>query len=58
MRRRQVFGGARTPALKADVTSVKCGGRWLQLGLSVDAVTGLVLSVDRLPNAEAQTLQT
>jgi hypothetical protein len=57
-RRRQVFGGLRTPALGADVTSVKCGGRWLPLGLSVDPLTGLVLSVDRLPNAEAQTLQT
>ena len=58
LRRRQVFGGVRTPALGADVTSVKCGGRWLPLGLSVDAVTGMVLSVDRLPNAEAQTLRT
>jgi transposase-like protein len=58
LRRRQVFGSVRTPALGADVTSVKCRGRWLQLGLSVDAVTGMVLSVDRLPNAEAQTLRT
>lgn len=58
LKRRQVFGGVRTPALGADVTSVKCRGRWLQLGLSVDAVTGMVLSVDRLPNAEAQTLRT
>ena len=40
------------------MTSVKCGGQWLQLGLSVDAVTGVVLSVDQLPNAEAQTLRT
>lgn len=58
LKRRQVFGGVRTPALGADVTSVKCAGRWLQVGLSVDAVTGMVLSVDQLPNAEAQTLRT
>ena len=58
LRRRQVFGGVRTPALGGDVTSVKCRGQWVQLGLSVDAVTGLVLSVDQLPNAEAQTLRT
>ena len=58
LKRRQVFGGVRTPALGADVTSVKCGGQWLQLGLSVDPLTGVVLSVDQLPNAEAQTLQT
>jgi hypothetical protein len=51
MRRRQVFGGVRTPTLGAR-------GRWLPLGLSVDPLTGVVLSVDRLPNAEAQTLQT
>jgi transposase-like protein len=58
LKRRRVFAGVRTPALGADVTSVKCGGQWLQLGLSVDAVTGVVLSVDQLPNAEAQTLRT
>jgi hypothetical protein len=58
MKRRQVFGGVRTSALGADVTSVKCRGQWLPLGLSVDPLTGMVLSVDRLPNAEAQTLRT
>jgi hypothetical protein len=58
LKRRQVFGAVRTPALGADVTSVKCRGQWLQVGLSVDPLTGLVLSVDRLPNAEAHTLQT
>lgn len=58
MKRRQVFAGVQTRALGADVTSVKCNGQWLQLGLSVDALTGAVLSVDQLPNAEAQTLRT
>jgi hypothetical protein len=58
LKRRHVFGGVRTPAVGADVTSVKCKGHWLQLGLSVDALTGAVLSVDQLPNAEAQTLRT
>ena len=58
MKRRQVFAGVQTPALGADLTSVKCRGKWLQLGLSVDPLSGLVLSLDRLPNAEADTLQT
>jgi hypothetical protein len=56
MKRRQVFGGVRTPALGADVTSVRCRGQWLPLGLSVDPVSGLVLSVDRLPAEDARTL--
>ena len=40
----------RTPALGGDVTSVKCNGRGLPLGLTVDDVTGLELSGE-----EAQT---
>jgi len=58
LKRRQVFGGVHTPAVGADVTSVKCRGQWLPLGLSVDPLSGIVLSVDRLPNEEAETLQT
>jgi transposase-like protein len=48
MRQGGVFGGIRTPALGADVTTVRCGGKWLPLGLSVDDTTGLVLTVDGL----------
>jgi len=58
MKRRQVFAGVHTPALGADITSVKCRGKWLPLGLSVDPLSGLVLSVDRLPNEDAQMLRT
>lgn len=56
LRRQQVFGGLRTPALGADVTSVKCRGRWLPLGLSVDATTGLVLTVDELAGQDSAEL--
>jgi hypothetical protein len=42
--------------LGADLTSVRCAGAWLTVGISVDAVTGLALSVDLLPNGEAATL--
>jgi hypothetical protein len=57
LRRTQVFAELQTPALGADVTSVKCGGKRLPLGLSVDATTGLVLTVDELPGEDAARLQ-
>jgi len=57
LKRRAVFEGLRTPALGGDVTSVRCRGGWLPLGLSVDATTGLVLSVDRLTGEDAETLK-
>jgi hypothetical protein len=49
--------GYRTQALGADVTSVKCQGRWLPLGITVDALTGLVLTIDQLSGEDAHSLQ-
>jgi len=49
-------GGGRIAALGADLTSVRCGGHWLTVGIAVDAVQGTVLSLDLLPNGEAATL--
>jgi transposase-like protein len=49
-------GGGRIVALGADLTSVRCAGQWVTVGISVDAVQGTVLSLDLLPNAEAATL--
>jgi transposase-like protein len=57
MKRHEVFAGIRTPALGGDVTSVKCKGEWLPLGLSVDDTTGLVLTVDQLTAEDADTLK-
>jgi hypothetical protein len=51
-------GGGRVVALGADLTSVKCRGRWLTVGVSVDAVAGTALTVDLLPNGEGGTLTT
>ena len=45
-------GGGRVAALGVDLTSVRCAGRWLTVGIGVDAVRGTVLSLDVLPNAE------
>ena len=57
MKRRAVFAGIRAPALGGDITSVKCKGEWLPLGLSVDDTTGLVLTVGALSAEDAATLK-
>lgn len=57
MKRHEVFAGVRTPALGGDLTSVKCNGEWLPLGLAVDDTTGLVLTVDALSAEDADTLK-
>jgi len=57
MKRHEVFGGLQTPALGGDLTSVKCNGEWLPLGLAVDDTTGLVLTVDRLSAEDAETVK-
>ena len=57
LKRDEVFAGLRTPALGGDLTSVKCNGEWLHLGLAVDDTTGLVLTVDELCTEDADTLK-
>jgi hypothetical protein len=57
LRREEIFKGIRTPALGGDITSVKCNGRWLALGLTVDDTNGVVLSIDELSGEDAETLQ-
>jgi len=49
-------GGGRIAALGADLTSVRCAGQWLTVGVGVDAAGGLALSIDLLPNGETATL--
>jgi len=49
-------GGGRVVGLGTDLTSVRCAGGWLTVGVSVDAVRGTALSIDILPNGEAATL--
>jgi hypothetical protein len=44
-------------ALGADLTSVKCKGEWLTLGVTTDAIAGTTLTIDVLDNGEAATLQ-
>jgi hypothetical protein len=57
LKREQVLSQVKRPVLGADVTSVKCKGQWLPLGLSVDDLTGVVLTVDQLSAEDAATLK-
>ena len=57
MKQTNLLNGYRTGALGADVTSVRCGGKWLPLGISVDAITGMTLSIDGLPGEETEQLK-
>jgi transposase-like protein len=57
LKRNEVFKGLRTPALGGDLTSVKCFGEWLHLGLTVDDTTGMVLTVDELSAEDAESLK-
>jgi transposase-like protein len=43
-------------ALGADLTAVKCKGKWVTVGVGVDAAAGTTLTVDILDDAEAETL--
>lgn len=54
----QAAPGGPSPALGMDLTSVKCKGQWVTVGVGVDAVDGLTLTIDLLDNAESTTLTT
>jgi len=49
-------GGGRIRALGVDLTSVRCHGEWVTLGVSVDPVSGIVLSIDVLAESDAATI--
>jgi hypothetical protein len=57
LKRDQVFAGVRTPALGADLTGVSCKGEWLPLGITVDPISGLALTIDALTADDAKTLK-
>jgi hypothetical protein len=44
-------------ALGADLTSVKCKGAWLTVGVTTDAVVGTTVTIAIWDNGEADTLQ-
>jgi transposase-like protein len=58
MKREKLLGGYKTKAVGADVTSVRCNGQWVTVGIAVDAINGMVLSIDELPGEDAEQLKT
>src|SRR5260221_1811566 len=57
LKREQVFQGVKTKALGGDLTSVKCAGQWLHLGLTADSLSGLALTIDEVSAEDAETLK-
>jgi transposase-like protein len=57
LKREKLLSGYKTKAIGADVTSVRCNGNWVTFGIVVDAVNGMVLSIDELPGEDATQLQ-
>jgi transposase-like protein len=57
LKREQLLGEYQTKAVGADVTSVRCNGKWVTVGIVVDATNGLVLSIDELAGEDAEQLK-
>jgi transposase-like protein len=57
LKRENMLSGYQTKAVGADVTSVRCNGKWVTIGIVVDAVNGMVLSIDELSGQDAKQLQ-
>jgi transposase-like protein len=57
MKCEKLLGGHKTKAVGADVTSVRCNGKWVTVGIVVDAINGMVLSIDELPGEDAEQLK-
>ena len=57
LKREKLLEGYRTAAIGADVTSVRCNGKWVTIGIVVDATNGMVLSIDELPGEDGPQLQ-
>ena len=57
MKQEKRLDGYKTTAVGADVTSVRCNGVWVTVGIAVDATNGMVLSIDELPGEDAQQLK-
>jgi transposase-like protein len=57
MKQEKVVDDYKTKAVGADVTSVRCNGKWVTVGIAVDATNGMVLSIDELSGADAQQLK-
>jgi len=48
----------KTKAVGADVTSIRCNGKWIPVGIVVDETNGIVISIDALPGEDTEQLKT
>jgi transposase-like protein len=46
-----------TKAVGADVTSILCNGVWIPVGIVVDAINGIVISIDKLTGQDTEQLK-
>ena len=56
LKREEVLQSGKTAALGADITGVKGKGKWTSLGITVDDVTGIVLTVDLLTEQTGEAI--
>ena len=54
LKREKLLDEYQTKAVGADVTSVRCNGKWEMVGIVVDDINGMVLSIDELPGEDAE----
>jgi transposase-like protein len=57
LKREKLLSGYKTKAIGADITRVRCNGGWVTVGIVVDAVNGMVLSIDELAGEDAEQLK-
>ena len=48
----------KTKAVGADVTSIRCNGKWILVEIVVDETNGIVISIDALPGEDTEQLKT
>ena len=57
LRQEKLLSGQQAMAIGADVTSVRCNGKWVTIGIVVNAITGMVLSIDQLSGEDVEHLK-
>lgn len=57
MKQHQGREGYQIKALGADLTSVRCDGKWLTVGILVDASNGMTVCIEGLDSGEAEDLK-
>ena len=57
LKREKLLSGYKAKAIGADVTSVRCNGEWVTVGIVIDAVNGMVLSIDELAGEYTEQLK-